>query len=204
MTSSSVTSDLAQMNIHRIHANIPSSSSMYYSSYSAPYHDETIIPILCTSDQYRTSTPVKMRILVKRSTACDQSKMNPIHSNMYTQAIRRPYHHKLSSPSSLYHSSLKSSPHVYQDSYRLMPSYWRTRGPRSSSLYHRKKMDDRLLSQRLWDIDSADEDNDTILVNNDRTLLQQPLHDFHSNYLGQNEQILAYIDDENNDEFYLQ
>jgi hypothetical protein len=142
---------------------------MYYSSYVPPYRDETLIPILCSS-QHQSSAPVKMRILVK-STSSSVPTTRRIHSGADHRYVQQyPYHPFPPPPPPpttprYYSPSIHQQPYRFVDPYRPIPSYsggnlWQSGLPASHRypyLYRRFPVDNRSLSQRLWDIDSGDD-----------------------------------------------
>jgi hypothetical protein len=194
--------------IHRSKSNIhpSSSSSMYYSSYVRPYRDETIIPILCNSQRHQTATPVKMRILVK-SPSSSVPTTRRIHSGRDHRYIRHPYHPILPPP-----PPTQQQQYHFVDPYRTMPSYssgnlWQpvlSSSHRYPYSYHQFQMDNRSLSQRLWDIDSGD-DEDEILENirhirGRGTPTIERLKDFRSNHFESNDNTILHIDDDDDDD----
>ncbi len=149
---------------------------MYYSAYPPTRRDETIIPILCTSERPRTSTPVQMRILVN-SPSSSVPTTRRIHSGSDLRYVRPPYHRTYPPPppppTTPPYYSPQPQQYLFVDPYRTMPSRiggntWQSvllspgstpqRYPYSS--YRRVHTDQRSLSQRLWDIDSGDDDED--------------------------------------------
>ena len=151
---------------------------MYSSPYPPPRRDETIIPILCTSERPRTSTPVQMRILVN-SPSSSVPTTRRIHSGSDLRYIRQPYQRYYPPPpppTTPPYYSPQPQQYLFVDPYRTMPSRmggntWHSvllqpgstphRYPSSSSSsYRRFHVDNRSLSQRLWDIDSGDDDED--------------------------------------------
>ena len=169
---------------------------MYYASCVPPYHDETLIPILCSSQHHPTSTPVKMRILVK-----SPSSSVPTTRRIYSGADHRyiqqnSYSHFPPPPpppstTPLYYSPSIRQQYPFADPYRTMPSYsggnlWRT--GRYPYPYRRIQTDQRSLSQRLWDIDSGD-DQDEIeghyipRILDRLTPTKERLEDFRSSHL---------------------
>jgi hypothetical protein len=175
---------------------------VYYSSYVSPYHDETLIPILCTSQHYQTSPPVKMRILVK-SPSSSVPTTRRFYSGADHRYIRHPYHHILPPPppstTPLYYPSpLKQQQHhLFVNPYRSISPYsggnkWST-VLRSSHHhpYRRFRVDNRLLSERLWDIDSEDDQDEieeTIPnIHGGITPTRERLKDFRSSQIEHND-----------------
>ncbi|UJR14056.1 hypothetical protein I4U23_001053 [Adineta vaga] len=205
-----------------INPNIQTSSSMYYSAYPPPRRDETIIPILCTSDRPRTSTPVQMRFGVN-STPSSVPTTRRIHSGTDLRYIRHPYHHIYPPPppqTTPPYYSPQPQQYLFVDPYRTMPSRiggntWHSvlLQPRSashrqtpstpSSSYRRFHMDNRSLSQRLWDIDSGDDDDeveeDIIKVVGRETPTKEQITDLHSDHFENEGKILLHIDDDDDD-----
>lgn len=161
-------------------------STLYY----PPRRDESIIPILCTTDGYRTSTPVKMRILIKR----------PPHSTIVRhdlpesdpRLVRHPSRRVLPPPprTSFYYSSSRLPQHIYHDPYRVLPSYWRTLIPNVSS-YRLKRAEHRLLSERLWEMDTSDDVDDQLSTKKDT------LYHIRPDY---GHCVMSYIDDDDDDD----
>jgi hypothetical protein len=173
---------------------------MYYSSYVPPYHDETLIPILCSSEHHPTSTPVKMRIVVK-----SPSSSVPTTRRIYSGADHRyiqqhPYQHFPSPPpppaTPLYYPPALQQNYRFANPYRTMPSYsgghlGRSGLPFSHRYpYRRFHTDNRALSQRLWDIDSDDDQDETeeniFNIQERVTSTRGNLQDFRSNYIQNN------------------
>ncbi|CAF1124641.1 unnamed protein product [Adineta steineri] len=235
LTSSSIASDFVTPVLTNVHhhgsdsyrqqnPNIRTSTSMYYSAYPPPRHDETIIPILCTSERPRTSTPVQMRLLVN-STPSSVPTTRRIHSGTDLRYVRHPYHHVYPPPppppSTPPYYSPQPQQYLFVDPYRTMPSRiggntWhsvllqprtpshRQPSPTSSS-YRRFHMDNRSLSQRLWDIDSGDDEDeveeDIIKVAGSETPpIKEQLNDYHSNNFEHDDNILLHIDDDGDEE----
>ncbi|UJR33133.1 hypothetical protein I4U23_020590 [Adineta vaga] len=154
-TSSSTSSTLLNPTLrsnysHRYHSSVhpPSTSSIYYSSYVPSRPDESIIPILCSSQNYQT-TPVKMRILVK-SPPLSLPKTRRIRSGQDHRYIQYPYprvrNSRLPLPPATpaFYSSPTQQQYFVVDPYRVAPSY----------------ANHRSLAQRLWDIDSGDDEDE--------------------------------------------
>jgi hypothetical protein len=149
---------------------------MYYSAYPPPRRDETIIPILCTSDRPRTSTPVQMRILVNPPPSSSVPTTRRIHSGTDLRYIRHPYHHVYPPPppppTTPPYYSPQPQQYLFVDPYRTIPSRiggntWHSvllqPGPASHRhpySYRRFHAENRSLSQRLWDIDSGDDEDE--------------------------------------------
>jgi len=191
---------------------------MYYSSNIPPYHDETFIPILCSSQKPQRSTPVKMRILVKSSSSSVPTTRRVYSGNDHRYIQQYPYNHISSTPPPLpatplyYSSPMQQRQHVFVDPYRTIPSY--SAGNLMQSVlpisrrylypYRRFHKDNRSLSQRLWDIDSED-DQDEIEENilntqGHITPAKERLEDFRSSHVENNDNLLLNIidDDEEN------
>ena len=187
---------------------------MYYSAYPPPRCDETIIPILCTTDRSRTSTPVQMRILVNTPSSSVPTTRR-IHSGTDIRYIRHPYHHvypPAPPPTTPPYYSPQPQQYLFVDPYRTMPSRiggntWHSvlLQPGSTShrfphSYRRFHTDHRSLSQRLWDIDSGDDEDeveeDIVKVTGRVTPPKERLNEFHSH----EDNILLHIDDSEEDE----
>ena len=205
-------------------SDLRTSSSMYYSPYSHQRRDETIIPILCNTERPRTSTPVQMRLLVN-SPSSSVPMARRIHSGSDLRYGRHPYHQPMYPPpptSSPYYSPrTHQQQYLFVDPYRTTPSRlggntWHSvllqPGP-SSARYHRRfYADQRSLSQRLWDIDSGDDDDegeeDIIKVAGRVTpVLSRPPNDYlqSSNphqHVETNGNILLHIDDDTEEDSY--
>lgn len=188
MTSSSLVSDFVN----------PNYRTDYY------YRDETLIPILCSSQKRQASTPVQMRVLVT-----SPSSSVPTARRIYSGADHRYVVH----PNSRYHfsppppspatPSIQQQQHFLVDPYRTMPSHssstlWRSNVPasyRQPYPYRQFYVDNRSLSQRLWDIDSGDDPDDIEETHSAKDCFHRPYH--HS------DQTLSNIDniEEQEDEF---
>ncbi len=191
---------------------------MYYSGYPLPRRDETIIPILCTSERPRTSTPVQMRLLVK-SPSSSVPTTRRVQSGTDLRYIRHPNHHMYPAAPPLtvppYYSP-QTQQYLVVDPYRTMPSHgggntWQSvlLQPRSVShrhpySYRRFHMDNRSLSQRLWDIDSGDDEDDVeediIKVAGSVTPPKERSNNFHANHFENEHNILLHIDDDGDDD----
>ncbi|CAF1447436.1 unnamed protein product [Adineta ricciae] len=229
-TSSSASSMLLNPSIRsdyftRYHANLhpPSTSSIYYSSYVPSHPDESIIPILCSSQNYQT-TPVKMRILVK-SPPLSVPKAHRVRSGADHRYARYPYPHRHPSrlplppaTPSFYSSAAQPQQQQYYavDPYRVAsPSYSNSYGCYSNTppsnrypyTYRRYPADHRSLAQRLWDIDSGD-DEDEIAVHREHrysraTPTYERLKDFRLSQTENDDQTILPIDaDEEEEESY--
>ena len=136
--------------------------------YSSPYphqsrRDETIIPILCNADRPRTSTPVQMRLLIN-----SPSSSVPMTRRIHSGSDLRYARPKMSP----YYSPRTPQQYLFVDPYRTTPSRlggntWHSvllqPGPISTRypyIHRRFYPDQRTLSQRLWDIDSGDDDEE--------------------------------------------
>jgi hypothetical protein len=196
---------------------------MYYSSYNHPRHDETIIPILCNAERPRTSTPVQMRILVK-SPSSSVPTTRRIYSGNDLRYIRQPSYTRVYPPplrpTSPYLSPQAHQQCIFVDPYRTMSSRmgdtpWHSvllQPPSSPSRYpysYRKiYAEQRSLSQRLWDIDSGDDDNDDdnteediIKIAGRVTPAKQHVNEFPStNHARHDDNILLHIDDDTEDD----
>jgi len=193
---------------------------MYYSSNLPPYHDETLIPILCSSQKHQRSTPVKMRILVKSSSSSVPTTRRVYSGNDHRYIRQYPYHHISPTPTPppppppatpLYYSpsmQKQQRQHLFVDPYRTMPSHlggnlWPSVSPVSHRYpysYRRFRIENRSLSQRLWDIDSED-DQDEIEENilntqGHITPAKQRLEDFRSSHIENNDHLLLNINDD--------
>lgn len=198
------------------------SSSMYYPSYSHPRRDETIIPILCNTERPRTSTPVQMRILVN-SPSSSVPTTRRIHSGTDLRHVRHPLHHiyppRAPPPSaSPYYSPQTHQQYLYVDPYRTIPSRlggntWHSvllqpspTSGRHQYPYRRFYAEQRSLSQRLWDIDSGDDDDDVeediIKVAGRVTPTKERLNDFPTTHADHEDNILLHIDDDTEEESY--
>jgi hypothetical protein len=189
---------------------------MYYPSYVHPHRDETIIPILYSSQSHQT-TPVKMRILLK-SPSLSVPRTRRIYSDNDHRYIQYPYHPIVSSPlpppppTRSFYTPVIQQQYMIVDPYRTAPSYsgdtiLRSDLP-SSHHYpyssHRFSTDSRLLSQRLWDIDSGD-DEDEIEENfphirSQTTSIRERLKDFHSSHVDNEDHIILHIGDDEDEE----
>lgn len=188
---------------------------MYHSAYPTARRDETIIPILCTSERPRTSTPVQMRILVN-SPSSSVPTTRRIHSGSDLRHLRHPYHRIYPPPppppTTPPYYSPQPQQYLFVDPYRTMPSRiggntWQSvllqpgsaAYPYSSSSYRRFHPDQRSLSQRLWDIDSGDDDDDMeediIKVAGRDSPPKEQQH-----YPNHEDNILLHIDDDDDDE----
>ncbi|CAF0986710.1 unnamed protein product [Rotaria sp. Silwood1] len=194
-------------------------SSMYYSSYHPPRRDETIIPILCNSERPRTSTPVQMRILVN-SPSSSVPLTRRMHSGTDLRYSQYPYQHIYPPPppppTTPPYYSPQSQQYLFADPYRTMRSHagnnlWHSTllqpgstSHRYQSPYRRYHMDQRSLSQRLWDIDSGDDDNeieeDIVKIAGRVTPTKERLYDFRSNHFDNEHNILLHIDDDDDEE----
>jgi hypothetical protein len=186
---------------------------MYYSSLNHPRRDETIIPILCTTERPRTSTPVQMRMFVN-SPPSSAPTTRRVHSGTDLNYARHPYRHMYPPPPTTpsYYSPQTQPQYLFVDPYRTTPSSlgsntWhsvllqpRPTSHRHPHSYRRLNMDNRSLSQRLWDIDSGDEvDEDIIKVAGRVTPTKERLNDFRSGHID-NDNILLHIDDDEEEE----
>ncbi|CAF1130229.1 unnamed protein product [Rotaria sordida] len=195
----------------------PSSSSMYYSSYPPPRRDETIIPILCNTERPRTSTPVQMRILVN-SPSSSVPLTRRMHSGSDLRYVQHPYQHIYPPPTTPPYYSPQPQQYLFVDPYRttrtrtgdnlwhstlLQPGSTLQRYPYPYRRYH---MDHRSLSQRLWDIDSGDDENeieeDIIKIAGRVTPTKERLFDFRSNDFDNEHNILLHINDDNEENLY--
>ena len=169
---------------------------MYYSSYAPAYHDDTLIPILCSTEDNPASTPVKMRILVKSPSSSVPTTRRIYSGTDHRYIQHHPYQHFPSPPppppTSLYYPPPLHQNYRVANPYRTMPSSysggnpWQTGSPfsyRHPYSYRRFYADNRSLSERLWDIES-DDDQDEI----DRNIFVASTNkghvpDFRSNYM---------------------
>ncbi|CAF3057104.1 unnamed protein product [Rotaria sp. Silwood2] len=229
-TSSSIASDfvtpvvtsapLHRSNLYRNASfDVRSPSSIYYSAYPPPRRDETIIPILCNSERPRTSTPVQMRILVN-SPSSSVPLTRRMHSGSDLRYSQHPYQHIYPPPPPPPTTPPFYSPqpqqYLFVDPYRTMRSrtgsnLWHSTllQPGSTSNryqypYRRYHMDQRSLSQRLWDIDSGDDENDfeedIVKIAGRVTPTKERLCDFRSNHFDNERNILLHIDDDEDEE----
>lgn len=195
---------------------------MYYSGYPSARRDETIIPILCTSERPRTSTPVQMRILVN-SPPSSVPTTRRIHSGGDLRYIRHPYPRVYpphpAPPTIRPYYSPQPQQYLFVDPYRTMPSRiggntWHSvllqPGPTAhrypSPSYRRFHAEQRSLSQRLWDIDSGDDDDDDdmeediIKVAGRNTPPPPPKEHFNNYRRNHEDNILLHIDDDDEEE----
>lgn len=205
---------------------------MHYPPYHQSRRDETIIPILCNAERGRTSTPVPMRYLVN-SPSSSVPMTRRIHSGSDLRYARYPYRGSpMYAPpppppppaSSPYYMPREHQQYLFVDPYRTMPSRlggntWHSvllqpgsTGSRHPYAHRRFFADQRTLSQRLWDIDSGDDDEaeeDIIKVAGRVTPAKDRLNDFpeSTNFPSHHHQvtddnILLHIDDDTEDESY--
>lgn len=188
---------------------------MYHSAYPQTRRDETIIPILCTAERPRTSTPVQMRVLVN-SPSSSVPTTRRIHSGSDLRHVRHPYHRIYPPPppppTTPPYYSPQPQQYLFVDPYRTMPSRiggntWHsvllqpgsTAYPYSSSIHRRFHADHRSLSQRLWDIDSGDDDDDDLEEDIIKVAgRESPPKEQH--YPHDEDNILLHIDDDDDDE----
>ena len=186
---------------------------MYYSSCITPHHDETIIPILCNSQRHQVSTPVKMRMMVKAPPSSVPTTRR-IYSGTDRRYIRHPHRRILpfSQPSTpLYYPSSKQQ-YLFLDPYETIPSYsssnlWQSTSPSSHRhpySHRRLYMDNRSLSQRLWDIDSIDDEDEieeNIITARGRTTPTiERLKDFRTSRIENDDHPILHIDDDEEEE----
>ena len=135
-----------------------------------------------------------------------------IHSGTGHRYVRRPYHHIYPPPTTPFYSP-RPHQYLFVDPYRTVSSHlgsntWRSvllqpeptshRYPHSYQRFH---IDNRLLSQRLWDIDSGDDDDDEVeedimKVAGRAIPTTERLCNVHSNYFENEHNILLHIDDD--------
>lgn len=188
---------------------------MYHSAYPPTRRDEAIIPILCTAERPRTSTPVQMRLVVN-SPSSSVPTTRRIHSGSDLRYIRHPYHRvhppPPPPPTTPPYYSPQPQQYLFVDPYRTMPSRiggntWHsvllqpgsTAYPSSSSTYRRFHADHRSLSQRLWDIDSGDDDDEDM----EEDIIKVAGRDSppkEQHYPNHEDNILLHIDDDDDDE----
>lgn len=185
---------------------------MYYSSSIPPYRDETLIPILCTSQQHQRASPVKMRILVKSSSSSVPTTRRFYSGNDHRYIQQYPYHYFPPHPppppaTPLYYSPSVQPNHHYVDPYRGGENFWPSVLPASNRYpypYRRFPIDNRTLSQRLWDIDSGDDqdeiEDNTYNTQGRNTPTRERLKDFHSSHIENNDYILLHINDDDEQE----
>ena len=100
----------------------------------------------------------------------------------------------------LYDSPVRSPQHFYYDPVRAEPSYWRTM--LSAPPHRRYHQDSRLLSQRLWDIDSGDDEDESQATENALIPMRKPLYTIRANPLAHADQIMLHIDDTDDEDSY--
>lgn len=186
---------------------------MYNSAYPTGRRDETIIPILCTSERPRTSTPVQMRILVN-SPSSSVPTTRRIHSGSDLRHVRHPYQ-RVYPPTTPPYYSPQPQQYLVVDPYRTMPSRiggntWHsvllqpgsTAYPYSTSSYRRFQTDQRSLSQRLWDIDSGDDDEEDDMEEDIIKVAgrDSPPKDQQQRYPNHEDNILLHIDDDDDED----
>ncbi len=160
-----------------------------------------------------------MRILVN-SPSSSVPTTRRIHSGSDLRYIRQPYHHMYPPPPPTTPPYYSPQPQQYLlvDPYRTMPSSisgntWHSvlLQPGSTTLqrypysHRRFHMDNRSLSQRLWDIDSGDDDEDEVeedivKVAGRVTPPKEHFNNFHSNHHDNENNILLHIDDDEEEE----
>ncbi|CAF4574135.1 unnamed protein product, partial [Rotaria socialis] len=233
LTSSSKSYDLFNPTLKREHSHQPNSnvrppsSSIYPSSYTPPHYDEAIIPILCNSQRSQSSTPVKMRVLVK-SPSSSVPIPRRVYSGIDRRYIRHPYHYVLppsTAPTAaaaapppppsitpIFYSPQAQRENFFTDPYRRTLAYPGENSEQSmlSSTYrypypHRRShMDYRSLSQRLWDIDSGDEEDELHEnlrnIRRDLTPMKERLKDFRITQFEHDDPTILHIDDDDDDE----
>ncbi|CAF2626994.1 unnamed protein product [Rotaria sp. Silwood2] len=218
LTSNNKSCDMMNSIVKREHlypsnSNIQSSSSpMYYSSHTPPHYDETIVPILCSSQRSQTSTPVKTRVVVKSSSSSVPITRR-IYSNIDHQYIRHPYYHVFPPPITPFYYSSEIQPEDFSiDHYRTISTYPGDHLGQSilSSSYRypylnpRLHMDNRSLSQRLWDIDSGDDDDEVqeniLHIHGYITPMKERLKDFRSNQIESEAHTILHIGNDNDEE----
>jgi len=151
-----------------------------------------------------------------------------IHSGNDLRYIRQPYHRIYPPPppppTTIPYYSPQPQQYLFVDPYRTMPSRiggntWHSvllQSPASTShrypySYRQYHTDNRSLSQRLWDIDSGDDDEDEIeedIVKVAGRVTPPPpsssskerFNNFHSNQLDNEDNILLHIDDDEEEE----
>ncbi|CAF3094890.1 unnamed protein product [Rotaria socialis] len=198
--------------------DIHSPSSMYYTGYPPPRRDESIIPILCNTERPRTSTPLQIRLLTKSSSS-SAPLARRIHAGSDLRHVQRPYQRFYPPPppppTTPPYYSPQPQQYLFVDPYRTMrsgtsSSLWQSLLLQPDSAYHRYPyssrrhfMGHRSLSQRLWDIDSGDDENeveeDIVKVAGRVTPNQQRPYDFRFNSYENENNLLLHIDD-NDDE----
>lgn len=193
---------------------------MTYSAYRSPHRDETIIPILCNSERTRTSTPVQMRSLVH-----SPSSSVPLTRRIYSGTDLRyaPYSYQQyypppppPPPTTPPYYSPQPQQYLLIDPYRtirsrpgdntwhpvlLQSGYNYNRYPHLYRQYH---MNNRSLSQRLWDIDSGDDENeveeDIVKVAGRVTPSKERTFNYHSSQFENANNVLLHIDDDVDDD----
>ena len=138
-------SNLITDHFPRSYSNVhPSSTSIYYSSCVPPYRDETFIPILCSAEEHSPSTPVKMRIMVKSPSSYVPTARRIYPGSDHRHVQQNPYP---------YSPQIQHQPHFLTDPYRIAHRY--------PYPYRRLYVDHRPLAQRLWDIDSESDQDES-------------------------------------------
>ncbi|CAF3397081.1 unnamed protein product [Rotaria sp. Silwood1] len=223
LTSSNKSCDLLnpivkKEHVYQSNSNIqPSSSSIYYSSRTPTHFDETIVPILCSSQRSQTSTPVKTRVVVKSSPSSSVPITRRVYSNIDHQYIRHPYYHVLPPPTTspinpFYYSSEIQSEDFSIDPYPTISTYSGdhlgqsilSSSHRHPYLNQRFQMDNRSLSQRLWDIDSGDDDDEfqgnILNIRGYTTPMKERLKDFPSSQIDNDAHTILHIGDDDDEE----
>ena len=196
----------------------PSSSSTNYSSYVSSHNDETIIPILCSSQRSQTPTSVKRYIPLKLfSSSVPRSHRTYVNNDIHPY-IHHPYHYirpllETSPRTPSYYTSLKQKQHFFVDPYQtaLNGHIWQSILPlscRHSNSYHRFHTNQRSLSQLLWDVDSDNnnDDSDDDSQNNNIhtrcrvTPTRERLKDFHTSDNEDDYDAIEHIDDHGDDD----
>lgn len=163
-----------------------------------------------------------MRILVN-SPSSSVPTTRRVNSGTDLRYIRHPYHRVYPPPppppTTPPYYSPQPQQYLFVDPYRTTPSgiggnTWHSvllqpqSGPASNRhpySYRRFHMDNRSLSQRLWDIDSGDDDEDDmeediVKVAGRVTPPKEHFNQYHSNPHDNEDNILLHIDDDEEDE----
>ncbi len=158
-----------------------------------------------------------MRILVKSPSSSVPMTRRIYSGNDHRYVQQQPYHRTPPPPpppaTPLYYSPLMQQQRLFADPYRTSLSYsggnlWQSSLPSSHRYlypYRRFHIDNRSLSQRLWDIDS-DDDQDEIEehiphIQGHITPTKERLKDFRSSDIRNNDHKIIYIDNDDEEEY---
>jgi hypothetical protein len=162
-----------------------------------------------------------MRLLVKSSSSTVPTTRR-IHSGTDLRYLRHPHqYHHLPAPSpttSLYYPPVIQQQYRFVDPYRTMPSHssgslWQSTLPishRYPNSYRQFNMDNRSLSQRLWDIDSGDDEDQIgehiVHTRSHLAPTRERLNDLRSSHIENDDNMMLHIDDneEEDEELYGQ